>query len=62
MIQAIEKDNRRAEIYPDAVVFQKLSGNVRRSKRQVWRAEADGFLGWFMAEQWVEHCRLPRVF
>ena len=58
-VEAIEQANRRAEIHPDHVTFHKLTGRVRRSKRQVWRVDADGFLGVFMAEQWVKHCRLP---
>jgi len=59
MTEAIETGNRRAEIHPDHVTFHKLSGRVRRSKRQVWQVACDGFVGYFLAEQWVKHRRLP---
>jgi hypothetical protein len=40
-VEAFESGNRRAEIDGNVVTFMRVTGNVRRSKRGVWKVECD---------------------
>jgi hypothetical protein len=41
MTEAFENGNRRSEIDGNTVTFLRLSGNVRRTKQQVWKVIVD---------------------
>ena len=59
-MMAIEQGNRRAEIEPGFVVFLRVSGNVRRSKRVVWHVPCTSERkAKKLARDWVGLCRLP---
>jgi hypothetical protein len=62
MTEALESGNRRAEMDGQFVVFFRVTGQVRRSKKAVWFVESQGpRKDRYLARRWVRDCRLPKA-
>lgn len=59
---AYESGNRRAEIDGEIVVFSRVTGNVRRSKKPFWWVTcADARKAKAMAQRWVNHGKMAQA-
>jgi hypothetical protein len=54
MTEALERGNRRAEIDENFVTFFRLTGKVRRTKRGVWKYQAENIKrARHLARRWI---------